>query len=450
MRESEMTKILRGPLQRALILESPHNSLDDYLREGNITPIRVDQPLSESEIIELVNKEKIQVIFKRSRIKITEKIVQNCPTLFAIQLCSIGTDSVDLKACAREGIAVFNDPVSNGRSVAELTMAQILALSRRLYEANELAHKGVWDKNSHQRYEVRGKVLGIIGLGNIGRQVAKLASALGMEVQFYDNRPVAVEVGREIGWRVSPSLEDLFSTSDYVTVHTSAQDYRGHDNTNFLDPYLELLGRDRPSEHPRIFINLARGNLHSSEALLKAVQSGKITRAAVDVYPSEPSSKSQRWENPYADEKRIVCSPHIGAATAEAQPRIARRVSRTILNFSTRGAIRDCVFSPKTELSISEELKNKTVLAVIHSTVRGTKKAIDDAIYKAGIDNIGSVHRDFPIGVAYDLSLIERPLDDGELRQLLQIARSTTGLENTILSIRQIEFDSRGNPIASE
>ena len=441
-------KIKIGPFRSALILESPDPSLDRYLKTSSIKPYRIEKFLNEDEIIREVNEKKIEIIFKRSKIKISEKIIQNCPSLYAIQLCSIGTDSVDLKACAKWGVLVFNDPVSNGRSVTELALGQLLALARRLYEANELAHRGVWDKTAKERWELQGKVLGIIGLGNIGRQVARLAEKFGMEIQFYDNRPVAVEVGREMGWKPADSLEQIFRTSDCITVHTSAHDYRGKDNSLFLDPYLHLLGRDRGENSPRLFLNLARGNLHSAEALLSAVKSGQIRRAAVDVYPNEPGSLTEDWKNPYAGEKRIVCSPHIGAATLEAQPRIAQRVSKTMIQFSKLGSLRDCVFAPKTELSLSEDFKNKAILAVVHSTVRGTKKAIDDAIFNAGASNLSSVHRDFAIGIAYDLSLLDRPLTEKQLRDLVSSAQKLTGEERAILSVRQMTFDSEGNIIS--
>ena len=208
-----------------------------------------------------------------------------------MQLCCIGDDSVDKVACAEHGVMVFNDPFSNARSVVELAIGHFVSLSRRLYGTNAVTHGHGWDKTNRGRYEVLDKVLGIVGLGNIGRQVARAAEALGMQVQFYDNRPVAQEVGEEMGWARRPTLSELFRTSDIVTVHTSARDAFGRDNDRILDDYLGELGADRPPAQ-RIFVNLARANVHSPEALLAAVDTGAIHRAAVDVYPLEPTEWS--------------------------------------------------------------------------------------------------------------------------------------------------------------
>ena len=161
------------------------------------------------------------------RVPVTREVVDRCPDLLAVQLCSIGTDSVDLDACARRGVMVFNDPVSNGRSVVELAVGHIVALSRRLYETDVEMTAHRWHKTAEGRFEVLGKVLGLVGLGNIGRQVARAAEALGMQVQFFDSRPVAREVGVEMGWGAADSLPQLFRTSDVVSIHTSARDAAG-------------------------------------------------------------------------------------------------------------------------------------------------------------------------------------------------------------------------------
>ncbi len=199
-----------------------------------------------------------------------------------------------------------------------------------------------------------------------------------------------------------------------------------------------MLGQDRAEESPRVFLNLARGNVHSSEALLAAVHGGSIRRAAVDVYPEEPAPGAPAWINPYAGVTRITCTPHIGAATQEAQPRIARRVAQTIGMFSRQGAIRDCVYAPRAAMQLGDATPGRTVLAVVHSVSRGTKKAVDDAIFSAGASNLGSTHKDFDIGIAYDLSLLDRPLPPTELDRLVSRAVEVSGDPGAIRSIRQI------------
>ncbi|MBX2800446.1 MAG: hypothetical protein KTR31_22390 [Myxococcales bacterium] len=432
-----MTRIRTEPFDRALVVEAPHDSLDAHLHEASIQATRLDHVPDAQSLVDALNGCGAQVLFKRSRVPVTRAVVEATPQLMAVQLCCIGSDSVDLEACAEHGVLVFNDPVSNGRSVVELAVAHLLALSRRLYETDVAMHESNWNKTAQGRFEVLGKVLGVVGLGNIGRQVARAADGLGMRVQFYDNREVAREVGTEMGWTSCDSLQAVFRSSDLVTVHTSAHDTFGADNKGFLDDVLGQLGAERGEGSPRVFLNLARGNLHSAEALLSAVAEGHIRRAAVDVYPLEPAPGEHGWRNPYADEPRISCTPHIGASTLEAQPRIARRVATTLRRFSQSGSLRDCVFSPRAKMEL-QNLGGRTVLAVVHSVARGTKKAVDDAIYEAGASNLGSMHRDFPVGIAYDLSVIDRPLKTEELDHLVQRAADLANDPRAIRSIRQV------------
>ncbi len=436
------------PFSRALVIESPHEKLDEGLSRGGFDVTRVDQITSDDALISALQQSRAQVLFKRSRVAVSRAVLAACPDLFAVQLCCIGDDSVDKVACAERGILVFNDPVSNGRSVVEMAVGHLIALSRRLYETDVATHAHQWEKSAAGRFEILDKNLGIVGLGNIGRQVGRVAEALGMNVAFYDSRLVAQEVGDEMGWRPCDSLAELFESSDLVTVHASARDAWGKDNAGFLDEFLPQLGAGRPPTSPRVFLNLARGNVHSTQALLSAVREGQIRRAAVDVYPDEPAPGAAGWVNPYADEPRISCTPHIGAATQEAQPRIARRVATTVANFSHYGALRDCVYSPRAKLHLGEAVRGRAVLAVVHSVARGTKKAVDDAIYEAEASNLGSTHRDFEIGIAYDVSVLDRSLSRPELERLVQRAAEISDDPDAIRTIRQIEVPAGGFPLA--
>lgn len=418
-------------------MESPHATLDDHLHQFGMSVERLDVVPDEDSLIRAIQHSQAEVLFKRSRVPVTARLLEQCPSLHVVQLCCIGDDSVDKDAAARHGVLVFNDPVSNARSVVELAIGHLIALSRRLYETNARAHSNAWEKNATQRFEVLGKKLGIVGLGNIGRQVARAASALGMEVWFHDNRPVAQEVGMEMGWERAASLEQLFAGSDLVTVHTSARDAWGRDNAGMLDGSLGRLGADRPDNAPRIFLNLARGNVHSTEALRAAVEAGVVRRAAVDVYPEEPAPGGT-WTNPYADLPQVVCTPHIGAATQEAQPRIAHRVARTVGRFSRFGTLRDCVFAPRARLTVPRPMPGHAILAVVHSTSRGTKKAVHDAIYRAEASTLGSAQQDFPNGIAYDLSVLDRALPASELDALVETAKEIAGDPTAIRSVRQV------------
>lgn len=437
-----MARITLEPITRALVVENPHPVLDELLREDGVEVVRFPGSPGEDELIRLMNESRAQALFKRSRVEVTRRVVESCPELLAVQLCCIGDDSVDKQACADHGVLVFNDPVSNGRSVVELAIGHLVALSRRLYETDVACRAGEWDKSNTERYEIQGKILGVLGLGNIGRQVARAAEAMGMKIRFFDTREVAVEVGQEFGWEQASSVADLLRGSDAVTVHLSAEDVHGRSNAGVLGRDLLMqLGADRPESSPRLFLNLARGFLHTAEDLLEAVRTRRIRRAAVDVYPDEPHGK-ELWQNPYRDEPRIAVTPHLGAATNEAQPRIARRVAQTFRNFVRFGSVRDCVFSPRTRLGLIEDGgEGAALLAVAHSTARGTKRAIDEAIYEGGASNLSSTHKDFEhLGVAYDLAALDRPLDQAALLRLVQAAQEISGDPTAIRSIRQIRL----------
>jgi len=439
-----MASIRLEPFERALVVESPHESLDRLLAREGVHVERLDAVSDLGTLVDALRRTRAQVLFKRSRVPVNRELLEACPDLQTVQLCCIGDDSVDKQACADHGVLVFNDPVSNGRSVVELAIGHLIALSRRLYETSEAMRAHRWDKSAAGRSEVLGKRLGIVGLGNIGRQVARVAESLGLEVAFHDNRLVARAIGEECGWRAADTLEELFRTCDAVTVHVSAHDAFGHDNAGLLDDVLGLLGADRPEGSPRVFLNLARGSVHSAEALLEAVRSGAVRYAAVDVFPEEPAPGAPSWRNPYADEPRIVCTPHIGAATEEAQPRIARRVAATQIDHFRYGTMRDCVFAPRARVDVSDRARGKVVLAVVHTVSRGTKKAIDDAVYEAEASNLGSMHLDFDVGIAYDLSVLDRPLDRDQLERIADRARELSHDPRAVLSIRQIRVPPRG------
>ena len=437
-----MARIVRGPLRRAVVVENPHPVLDGLLLDGGFEHVeRLPDAPGEDELIDAINRTAGQVLYKRSRVAVTRRLLESCPSLVAVQLCCIGDDSVDKQACADNGVLVFNDPVSNGRSVVELVLGHLVGLSRRLYETYDDTHEGVWEKNNHERYEVRGKVLGIVGLGNIGRATARMAEQLGMRVLFHDTREVAEEVGLEMGWTSMPSIEALFRASDAVSLHMSAEDAAGVSNQGKITrQVLMALGADRDEDSPRLFINLSRGFLHDPQDLLDAVAAGAVRRAAVDVYPREPRRNGPGWENPYAAEPRIATTPHIGAATQEAQPRIARRVASTSLMFSDHGSIRDCVFSPRTRISVADDHRGaRAVLLVVHATTRGTKKALDDAIYEAGADNLVSTHRDFVRwGIAVDVNLLDRPLSQSDLEAIIAATAAVTGDPDAVRLVRQV------------
>lgn len=438
----EAVRIFRTPFRKALILENPSPLLDELLRKQGIEPDRQPEEatLDRDGIIRRLAEGGHDLLFKRSRFVVDDEVLSASPNLAAVMLCCIGDDSVDKEACARHGVLVTNDPVSNGRSVVEMVFGEMICMARRIFHAVERTQVSEWTKDSRARYELKGKTLAIIGLGNIGKAVAQMAEDFDMSVCFYDKRPVAQEVGTTLGWQKCDTLEDAFRRGDFVTVHVSAEDPAGQSNRGMLTyEHFKQLGADRDANSPRIFVNAARGFLFEPDDLKRAVRDGFVNYAAIDVFPEEPGSKSDVWQNPYADFAEIVGTPHIGAATQEAQPRIAQHVATTTNLFSCYGTVRNCVFSPGHTIGV-HSADPRYILAVVHSDTRGTKKAVADALYDAGINSVESAHRDFPkYGIAYDITALDQPLSDAQLQALIAHAREISGDDSAIRSIRQID-----------
>lgn len=426
------------PFERALILENPDESLDEHLRALGIEPVRIEVTPDEDALVELLEKDSYQLLYKRSRVPITARVLDAGKDLAAIMLCCIGDDSVDKQACAERGVLVTNDPISNARSVCELAFGEILCLSRRVFHAVRETNVSDFAKSADRRYEIKGKRLGIFGLGNIGAQVARMGEMLGMEISFFDSRPAAREVGMLLGWTSIPSLEELFADADIVTAHVSAFDYKGNDNAEVIryEDFKAMGNKDYDS--PQVFLNLARGNIHSSEALLRAVEEGHVRQAMVDVFPEEPRNRGDDWKNPYADNPNIFATPHVGAATQEAQPRIARYVANTTELLSNYGTLRNCVMAPK-QLIGFEPGQYDHVITIVHSSERGTKKAIAGCIYDAGASNLMSAHRDFnEYGIAYEVIALDRALSEEAIQQMIERANEVSNSDNAIRAIRQL------------
>jgi len=436
-------RIQRGRLSRALVLENPDPSLDAQLEAVGLSVHRETDTPDEARLLDLIAEHRPHLIYKRSRVEITQRVVDAADDLFAVMLCCIGDDSVDKQATASRGVMVMNDPRSNGRSVVEMVIGQILMGARRIPDAWTETGSNVWKKSASGRFEIKGKTLGVAGLGSIGSQVARAAEALGMRIVFYDNSEIARAVGATMDWTAVNSMGELFASSDVVTLHLSAEDRRGRSNKNAIQrEHLLALGADRPGESPRVFVNMGRGFLYEPEDLLAATESGAIRQAFVDVYPVEPRNSAESWVNPYAGDRRIHSTPHIGAATREAQPRIAKKMAGTTRAFSWAGTVDDCVYAPRRRIDVASTAESPHILAVVHSDARGTKKAVDDAIYGAGLSNLQSAHRDFArYGIAYDLSVLDRALTDDELAGLITEARSITGREDAIRAIRQMTLE---------
>lgn len=436
-------RYLNSSFKKALILENPDSSLDDYLRRQGIEPHRLPKSMTQdvAAVLDVLREGQHDLIYKRSRFIVDEAVLTASEKLAGIMLCCIGDDSVDKEACAKHGILVTNDPISNARSVVELVFGEMLCLARRIFDANDKIHHNVWTKNNKARYEIKGKNLGILGLGNIGKQVAQMGEAFGMNIFFFDDSELAKEVGQTLGWTLCGSINELFEQSDFLTIHVSSENSRGQTNLNMLNyTHFSKLGAGRGDNSPRILINAGRGFLFEPDELKRAIDEESVKFAAIDVFPKEPGSGADDWHNPYSELPQVIATPHIGAATQEAQPRIASYVAGTTRLFDCFGTMRSCVYSPGKVIGVNDTEAASHILCVMHSDARGTKKAINDAIFDAGRNNIQSSHRDFSkYGIAYDVSAMDAALTDEQISALIQSARTISGDPTAIRSVRQIE-----------
>jgi D-3-phosphoglycerate dehydrogenase len=320
---------------KALFLENIHPYAEEILRRCGIDITSFSNSLSESELISQM--EGTQFLGIRSRTQITNTLLENSPDLLAIGAYCIGTNQIDLDSASLKGVAAFNAPYSNTRSVAEIVIAEIIFLIRRLYEKISYAHQGVWDKSADNTHEVRGRTVGIIGYGNIGSQVSMLAESMGMKVYYYDIID-KLTIGNAV--RLS-SLDELLKISDIITVHVDGNAA----NRN-------LIGAGEFSKMKRgvIFLNLSRGFIVDIDAMAANIRNGKIAGAAVDVFPEEPRSPDDKFFSPLQNLPNVLLTPHIGGNTEEAQYNIAEFVSNKLIEYFKTGSTFTSVNFPRIQL----------------------------------------------------------------------------------------------------
>jgi D-3-phosphoglycerate dehydrogenase len=358
---------------RALLLENVHPVATSILGGAGIDVESSDSAMDEDELVEALDG--IDLLGIRSRTKVGERVFNSHPGLLAIGAFCIGTNQIDLDAATRHGVAAFNAPFSNTRSVVELAVANIIALARRLTDRNASLHAGVWDKSALGSHEVRGRTLGIVGYGNIGSQLSVVAEMLGMHVYYYD-RVDRLGLGNA---RRCSSLEELLDTVETVTLHVDGRP----GNAGFFGP--EQIARMRPRS---ILLNLSRGFVVDHEALRDALESGHLAGAAIDVFPDEPARRGEPFESPLRGLPNVILTPHIGGSTAEAQEDIGRFVGAKLHDYALSGA---------TSLSVNlppltpDDGGHAQRIAHIHGNVPGVLASINDALARHDI-NIGAQH----------------------------------------------------------
>jgi D-3-phosphoglycerate dehydrogenase / 2-oxoglutarate reductase len=308
---------------RALLLENLHPLASSILSEAGIEVETRPGALSEDELVGCLDRYDLLGI--RSKTEVTSRVLDAHPHLVAVGAFCIGINQIDLDAATRHGIAAFNAPYSNTRSVVELAIANIIAMARRLTERDKALHAGVWDKSSEGSHEVRGRTLGIVGYGNIGSQLSVVAEMLGMRVYFYDtDEKLALGNARRCS-----SLEELIDTVETVTLHV---DGRGGNAGIFGRQQFE---RMRPRS---LFLNLSRGFVVDYEALRDALVAGHIAGAAVDVFPSEPRRRGDAFDSPLRGLPNVIVTPHVGGSTEEAQEDIGRFVGTKLRDYARTGS----------------------------------------------------------------------------------------------------------------
>lgn len=320
---------------RAVLLEGVHESAARTLREEGFQVELLAEAPDPAKLLRLVGDAHLLGI--RSKTEVTDAVLAAAPRLLAIGCFCIGTNQVALERAAGLGVPVFNSPFSNTRSVAELTLAEIVALYRRLTEKSRLMHAGVWEKSAEGAHEVRGRTLGIVGYGHIGSQVSVLAEAFGMRVVYYDIVP-KMPLGNA---RQVKGLTELLQESDVVTLHVPA---------TAQTKGMIGAGQLKKMKPGAMLINNARGGVVNIAALAEALKSGHLGGAALDVFPQEPSAKGEAFESPVRGLENVILTPHVGGSTEEAQAAIAEDVCRKFLKFVNVGSTTGAVNVPEVEL----------------------------------------------------------------------------------------------------
>ncbi|MAE75048.1 MAG: phosphoglycerate dehydrogenase [Bdellovibrionaceae bacterium] len=367
--------------QKVLLLEAIHPVAKEQLEKQGFEVERMTSSLSDSELISKLKG--FDAVGIRSKTQLTQAVLAESSHLSAVGCFCIGTNQVDLEAANSLGIPVFNAPYSNTRSVAELVISEIIALSRGLFDRSAAAHKGDWMKTASGSHEIRGKTLGLVGYGHIGSQVSVLAEGMGMKVLFYDvikKLPMGNAQSIE-------TLEELLSQSDFVSLHVPETP-----ETKNMISKQQLMHMKEGG----FLINASRGTVVVIEHLVEALKSGHVGGAAVDVFPEEPKNNQEAFHSPLQGLANVILTPHIGGSTEEAQYSIGLEVAESLTRYLSQGSTGGSVNFPQVDLPTLQQGRR---LINVHKNVPGVLGKINGIVSSAGVNILAqSLATDAAIG----------------------------------------------------
>ena len=393
---------------KILLVENIHPVTKDALMaEGFHVDLLTHAP-SESELIQLLPK--YDVLGIRSKTEITAEVLSKNPHLLTIGCFCIGTNQVDLQNAREKGVPVFNAPHSNTRSVAELVIAEMIALSRQLGDRNTKAHVGDWVKSAEGAKEVRGKTLGIVGYGHIGSQVSVLAEAMGLKVAFFDVVK-KLPLGNAV---MKSSLEELLKISDFVTLHVPE-----------TPETKDMIGAKEMSQMKKgsYLINASRGTVVVIDALVEFLNNKHIAGCAIDVFPEEPASNKEKFKTPLQGLANVILTPHIGGSTEEAQYAIGMEVAESFRRYLKIGSSSGAVNFPNVDLPVKQGTSR---LLNVHKNQPGVLGEINGLISKAGANIEGQyLSTDEKIGyLVMDVHSAQAPALAAEIDKLSRSIRT--------------------------
>lgn len=388
---------------KVLLLEGIHEkAVELFKRDGYTNIEHIKTSLDHDTLCDKIKDTHLLGI--RSRTQLTEKALRQADKLIAVGCFCIGTNQVDLNAAASKGICVFNAPYSNTRSVAELTLAEIILLLRGIPQKNALCHQGIWQKSAQSSHEARGKKLGIIGYGNIGTQLSVMAESLGMEVYYYDTQ-TKLPLGNAVQMQ---SLKSLLETVDIVTLHVPETPETKNMMTS--DVFKQM-------KKGSLFINNARGSLVDIEALVTALDNGTILGAAIDVFPHEPKSNEDPFVTNLQAYENVILTPHIGGSTLEAQENIGLEVAEKLKKYSDTGTTVSSVNFP--EVGLPSHANQHRILH-IHKNEPGVMQAINQ-IFADNHINISGQYLQTNNAIGYVVIDVDEAVSELALKEIRQV-----------------------------